>query len=147
MKNLAAILSLAGLLLGGCSSSRQDYPPEDFSIQFYSSGGLSGMTEGFTLAGTGMATFWRGKSVPISSVTDSVKIGKELFDRIAVLVKAEELYSYQSRTAGELSTTVSLRSGSRTAVITWSGRNAPDDAPQALKDLVSSLNTITKPTH
>lgn len=147
MRILTGLFLLFGLCLAGCSSSQQEYPAQDFAIQFYSTGGVSGMTDGMTLAGTGWVKFWTGRTVQISTVTDSVKLEQQQFDRIALLTKSEELYSYRNQTAGELSTTISVRSGSRTSIVTYAGMSPPEGAPKALTDLITELTHISKPTH
>ena len=148
IKLLTALTLLLALCLTGCSSSReQEYPAQDLDVKFYRAGGVSGMTDGLTIAGTGWVRFWTGRSVQMSTVTDSLRLEERQFDRIALLTKSDELYSYHSQTSGELSTTISVRNGSRTAIITYAGTSMPDGAPGALKDLLDELTHISKPTH
>ena len=144
IKNVIFLSLLAAL---GCSSSRQVPVKQNFDIQYYTAGGISGMFDGMTVTSDGWAKFWTGRSVVLSVITDSSRVSQGQLKRISEILNADELFTLQLSSTGDVFSVLSMRRDGKTNIIKFPGVQPPDSAPKELQSLLNELKQITKPQH
>jgi hypothetical protein len=141
------ILIVVSLVCWDCSSSKQNTPTEPFEIDYYTAGGIAGMSEGLHLSSDGMVKFWRGRTLDSRAITDSTTLSDDQLIRIAALVRQDYFYSIRLNDSGDLTTVLNIRQGNRSNMIRYIGAGIPADTPTSFKDLLAELRQIHKPSH
>ena len=137
--SIILLISLCGL---NCSSSKPEEGTNKFEIQYYTVGGIGGLSEGLTVTSDGWAKFWSGATAFSAVVKDSIKIVDEKLKVISEIINSEELFNYQHSSKGNISTVLTLHRGRTSHTIMFGGVQPPESAPVEFKKLINQLHQI-----
>lgn len=115
---------------------------QDFVINYYTSGGFTGKSDGVTVYSNGNVNYWSGINAANNIVKDSVKINNDEIDRISALVHDSSNYDFKYNEKGNLTTVLTISSGNNKNRITYSGTIVPKEFPANTKNLISELNKL-----
>ncbi len=141
---LAAVLAGCLTLSSGCSSSRTCTQDDEFTIDFYSGGGFTGVVTGSTITCNGTVKHWTGNPTASHLYTDSLDLGSADLKAIRKLMQSDELYSYTKKEVGDYTTYIVLAGKGKANSISYIGNDLPADAPKSLTELVGVLKKIQR---
>ncbi len=148
VKELAMVVAL--LLLFSLSFSCSSEPPctgsRNFTISFYSGGGFTGAETGITVVCGGLATFWEQLPSSARRTTDSLKLGEQQLAKIRDLMTKQEVFSYNHTFTGNFVAHLDVQNETLSNEISYDPSALPSNMPLPVKDLISELRSIHKPS-
>jgi hypothetical protein len=104
----------------GCSSARQNPPPEDLAVIFGEGGGITGRWQGFTLGPDGSLSEWSGMGITSRSEETKLRTldDSEMSDLWAKVVELDVL-SHADATYGNMTRAIHLTENGATHVFAW----------------------------
>ncbi len=147
MRKLIFILPL--LFFISCSSSskvnkdiNQKINNENFSIDYYTIGGITGRSQGITLNSDGKLDYWSGATFSNRTITDSSKVNEEILNRFSQLLQDSTIFNFNYQEKGNLTTVLRISVENKNNNITYSGTIIPTNFPQQIKVLIKELNNL-----
>ena len=135
---------LASLCLFSCSSSSDVAQKNKFKIDYFTSGGVTGRSSGFTIYADGKVHFWNGATAANKSITDSTQVDDDIINKISDLLQDSTIFSYNYQDKGNLTSIIKINSNENMNDISYSGNIPPQEFPVELKNLISELNKVSK---
>jgi len=137
------IIFFASLYLLSCSSSSDVSKDKVFQIDYYTSGGFAGKSNGFTIYSNGKVYYWNGITAVNRTLTDSTVLDKDAINKISELIQDSTIYSYNYQDKGNLTSILKINSENKTNSITFSGTVPPERFPEQIKSLILELNKVS----
>lgn len=150
MKYRIIISIITSLLITSCCGSKNTASgikvkkdqPANFVIDYYTSGGFTGRSEGLTIYSNGNVNFWSGVNVANSIIKDSAKINNDKINKFFTLLQDSTIFNFNYNEKGNLTTILNINSGKNKNRISYSGTVIPKEFPEKTKNLIVELNKL-----
>lgn len=140
---LSPFLLLFGMpFLISCSTCVYCTDDEKLDLQYYSEGGFTGGASGVSIDSTGTANFWTKNLNGEKTITRTIKVKKEKLDKICSLLEKPDIFTYKNNFVGNYTTYLIIKLNGKENSISFNKSELPENMPEALKLLVSELNSI-----
>ncbi len=135
-------LFLGLIFLYSCADSNLCTKTGKLNIEYYSSGGITGGSQGLTIDSLGNATFW--KQIPGSKRETSkvVKVEDEQLEKICNTLNDSTIFGYQKDFTGNYTTYLNINLNDKENNISFNKSDLPEDMPPAYRILIKELNNI-----
>ena len=141
---LIALASLLSLPFASCSSTDSCTANGNFRIDYFSGGGFTGMQQGVTVSCEGWAKFWKKMPASERVTTDSVELSSDQIKNFERLLGSPEIFSYSNKFTGNYTSHLVIMKDIQSNDISFNSSDPPSNMPEAVKNLISEIKTITK---
>jgi len=140
--NLYLIIILILFHFYSCGSSSNLEQVQNYSIDYYTTGGVTGMSYGLTVDSEGQLKFWNGAILTNRIVTDSLKLENDDVSILSKLLEDPTIFNFKYKETGNLTTIIKITSDRGSNIISYSGTITGNSFPHKIKELVSELNKL-----
>ncbi len=141
---LCLLLLFSALLLSSCSSAKECSTEEDYTIEYFTGGGFTGMDRGMTIECSGRVVMWDRMPNAGKEITDSLLLKSAVRKRFDALMNDPLVFGYSKIAPGNHSTTLILTKPGKHTVITYDSSEPPADLPSPVRAILSEITTIHK---
>jgi hypothetical protein len=138
---VSAVLVLPSLLWG-CSLADSCRSNHNFTIEYYSGGGFTGVVHGLTIQSNGSVRKWTRHASSSPVYGDSLTLRLADLDTLCALMMKNDTFGYALSEKGNYTTVLTLTSNNKTNVISFPGSDAPANTPQYITELVAEIKKI-----
>jgi len=138
------LLLFSALLFSSCSSARECTTQEQYTIEYFTGGGFTGMDRGMTIQCNGRVVMWDRKPNAAKVVTDSLLLSSSRRETFDALMNDPSVFAYAKSAPANFSATLTLTRDGRHTVITYNPSEPPADLPQPVRAILSAIATIQK---
>ena len=125
-----------------CGSSSDLTNVQNFKIDYYTTGGITGRSDGLTVDSEGQLKFWNGITYTKRIISDSLKINNDDIIILSKLLEDTTIYNFKHKETGNLTTVLKFTSDSGNNTISYSGTIAGSYLHHKIKELISKLNEL-----
>jgi len=142
MKFLA--ISILALSLAGCctSSGSLNKSRLNYNINFGSSGGFTGNSDGYLIDTSGAITQWTGKTFESSKLKVIGNLSSEGITELNELITSQNIIHTEYRKPGNMTQFIILTNNSTEHHLSWEGLSLTSDLPQNIQIFYKKLNEL-----
>jgi len=138
------LLLFSALLLSSCSSARECSTEEQYTIEYFTGGGFTGMDRGVTIQCSGRVVLWDRQPNATKVVTDSLLLSSSRRETFDALMNDPSVFAYAKNAPANFSATLELTKAGKHTVITYNPSEPPADLPQPVRAILAAVATIKK---
>lgn len=127
-----------------CGNSTDLAKIQNYKIDYYTTGGVTGRSDGLTINSEGQLKFWNGITITNRTITDSLKIDNEDMAKLSNLLADSTIYSFNHHEPGNLTTVLKVTSDFGSNTISFPGTITGGSFPHKIKELIVELNELKK---
>lgn len=144
MHKTIALLSLLSFILtiSACSSAIECTKDKFFRIDYFNSGGFTGMESGVTVDCNGWLKKWERKLNSPKTIVDSVKISSSAMTNFSNAMDDTSIFRYTMNQTANYTTSIILANQKKTHTISYSSSDTPADLPNSIKVILKEIEKI-----
>ena len=128
--------------LYSCGSTSDLNHVQNFKIDYYTTGGVTGRSDGLTVNSVGQLKIWNGITYTKRIISDSLLIKNDDIIRLSKLLEDSTIYNFKHKETGNLTTILNFTSDSGSNTISYSETITNTSFPHKIKELISKLNEL-----
>lgn len=125
-----------------CGNSSDLAQIKNYKIDYYTTGGVTGRSDGLTVTSEGELKFWNGITITNRIVTDSLKLNNNDIVKLSDLIADSTIYSFKYHKPGNLTTVLKVTSDIGSNTISFPGTITGGSFPHKIKELIIELNEL-----
>ena len=125
-----------------CGSSSDLTHVQNFKIDYYTTGGVTGRSNGLTVDSEGQLKFWYGITYTKRNINDSLLINNNDIIKLSQLLEDSTIYNFKYKETGNITTVLKFTSDTGNNTISYSGTIAATSFPHKIKELIGKLNEL-----
>jgi len=139
------IMSVLTIMIMGISCSFVITRPEriNFTIEYSSGGGFTGIESGMTIRSDGSVKFWEKRLNSSPTITDSTVLKSTQLTTLNKLMKSKEIFEYKNDYKGNYSARVTFSNDTLMNNFSFNPSNIPKEMPEVIKNVIAEIKNIS----
>lgn len=144
MHKTITILTLVSFIFvtTSCSQSTNCTKDNSYQIDYFSSGGFTGMERGITIDCAGWLKKWERKLNSSKTILDSLELSSSAMKNIINAMNDSSIYNYYLNKTANYTTSIVLTNQNKIHTISYSTSEVPADLPKSIKAILIEIEKI-----